>query len=78
MDVKCITISGNNTIISTVDFDCLVAKASKVDVMEKLVEVARRVARWHWDSFLCDDTPEQMKRDLETLIDAFRDVKPLL
>lgn len=78
MDVKRIAISGNNTLISTVEFDCLAAQASKVDVMEKLVEVAIGVAMWDWDSYLCDDTPERMKRDLEALKSAFNGVKPLL
>jgi len=48
MNVTCITIEGENVIISAVQFEYLYGQAAKVEKMEKVVEAAVKVVTWDW------------------------------
>jgi|WetSurMetagenome_2_1015567.scaffolds.fasta_scaffold827531_2 hypothetical protein len=48
MKVACITIEGENAIISADKFDWLCAQAAKVEKLEKVAEAAVRVVTWDW------------------------------
>jgi len=43
MQVKCITIEGENAIISAKEFDWLMAQTAKVEKLEKVAAAAGRV-----------------------------------
>lgn len=48
MQVKCITIEGENAIIAADQFDWLCAQAAKVEKLEKVAEAAGGVVAWDW------------------------------
>lgn len=48
MQVKCITIEGENAIIAAEQFDWLIAQADKVEKLEKVAAAAWDVAAWDW------------------------------
>jgi len=48
MQVKCITIEGENAIIAADQFDWLCEQADKVAKLEKVAEAARDVVAWDW------------------------------
>jgi hypothetical protein len=48
MNVTCITIEGENAIISADKFDWLCTQAAKVEKLEKVAEAAVKVVTWGW------------------------------
>lgn len=68
MQVKCITIEGENAIISAVEFDWLMAQAARVEKLEKIAAAAWDVAAWDWS----DNDPEPVLHMaiLERALDA--------
>lgn len=62
MQVKCITIEGENAIIAAAEFDWLMAQAAKVEKLEKVAAAAWDVAAWDWS----DNDPEPA-RDMAIL-----------
>jgi hypothetical protein len=62
MQVKCITIEGENAIISAAEFDWLMAQAAKVEKLEKVAAAAWDVAAWDWS-----DNDAEPARDMAIL-----------
>ena len=50
MEIKCISIEGENAIILAKIFDYLCEKSDRCDALEKLLEAAKDVAYWDWSS----------------------------
>lgn len=68
MQVKCITIEGENAIMSAVQFDWLCAQAARIEKLDKVVEAAANVVAWDW-SDSGDDRVSDMEK-LERALDA--------
>jgi len=66
MNVTCITIEGENAIISADKFDWLCAQAAKVEKLEKVAEAAVKVVAWN---YVDEDCEEDMNR-LLAAVDA--------
>ena len=69
MQVKCITIEGENAIIAADQFDWLCAQAAKVEKLEKVAEAASEVVAWDWiDNYEdCVDDIVKLKNALDAL-----------
>lgn len=62
MQVKTITITGENVIIASGEFADLCEAAAKAEKLWKVVEAARNVLAWDWS-----DNVEDCVKDIETL-----------
>ena len=65
MQVKCITIEGENSIIAADQFDWLCAQAAKVEKLEKVAEAAAVVVAWDWSN--CVDDMKKLEMALDAL-----------
>lgn len=65
MQVKFITIEGENAIIAAAEFDWLMAQAAKVEKLEKVAAAAWDVAAWDWS-----DIGPEPARDMAILARA--------
>lgn len=69
MQVKCITIEGENAIISAEEFDWLMAQAAKIEKLEKVAAAASDVVAWDWSDNDADRVADiaKLERAIDTL-----------
>lgn len=65
MQVRCITIEGENAIVAAADFDQLCELAKRCDRLEIVAQAARAVVGWDWS-----DNDADCVADIERLRDA--------
>lgn len=69
MNVKCITIEGENAIVAAADFDWLCTQARRAEKLERVLKAALDVIAWDWS-----DNDDEPVADITRLFDACKAV----